>query len=122
MKSPFKKEDGAVKKRCLVCGCASIAIGFVLIVVGVLAKYVIVDIVVEEQAYLSLDLKEGTEQYDAWVRKWYRIIYYGSGARIRAGWHSINLGFYRPRVTTGMPLGLRSVSYTHLTLPTNREV
>ena len=69
VKNPFRydDEDSPVNKRLLVCGCASVSFGVFLILIGLLTMYVLVDIVVANQAYLNLDLKEGTPQYDSWV-------------------------------------------------------
>ena len=68
MRNPFKEEDERVSKRLMICGSCSILFGIFLIIFGVSVKYIITDQVVQSQIYLNLDLKEGTETWDAWVR------------------------------------------------------
>eukprot|EP00095_Tigriopus_kingsejongensis_P004509 maker-scaffold427_size174323-snap-gene-0.42 protein:Tk04509 transcript:maker-scaffold427_size174323-snap-gene-0.42-mRNA-1 annotation:"hypothetical protein DAPPUDRAFT_326408" len=54
-------------KRLLVGGASSVVAGIILVVFGACLQWVIFPIVLEDQLYKQLDLREGTEGYKAWL-------------------------------------------------------
>ena len=86
MGKPFflKKNDGKDegfsdrRKRFLICGSTSIAVGIFLVVLGCVVQWVIFPVALEAILLKELELDEGTDAYDAWVRNAGRIDYFGS--------------------------------------------
>ena len=51
----------------MVCGASSIAIGIFLVAFGIGLQWFIFPAVLEWAVYDQLDLREGTQGWDAWV-------------------------------------------------------
>ncbi len=69
-----RRVDPQRRKRCLVCASCSLIVGVVLLLGGILTIWVLFPVATEVLIYESIDLKEGSDAWDAWV--WFEYLYF----------------------------------------------